>query len=116
MDFLSEASSTGIGRVLLSGAVVNFVLVILGSLAGLLLKKGIPEKVRDTLMKGMALCVLYIGITGLFEDGARIIVIIISVAVGTIIGELLDLDRRVNNLGKRVENAFNKKGGNTKIY
>ena len=115
MDFLSEASSTGIGRVLLSGAVVNFVLVILGSLAGLLLKKGIPEKVRDTLMKGMALCVLYIGITGLFEDGARIIVIIISVAVGTIIGELLDLDRRVNNLGKRVENAFNKKGGNTKI-
>ena len=115
MEFLSGAGSTPIARVLLSGAVVNFALVILGSLLGMLFKKGIPEKVRKTLMNGMALCVIYIGVTGLFEDTTNIIIIILSLAVGSVIGELIDLDRRVNSLGERLEKSFNKKGGNVKI-
>ena len=94
MDFINSAAATPLGRVLLSGAVVNFALVILGSLLGLLFKKGIPEKVRTTLMNGMALCVIYIGVTGLFEESANIIIIILSFAVGAVIGELIDLDRR----------------------
>lgn len=115
MDLINSAAGTPIGRVLLSGAVVNFVLVIIGSLLGLLFKRGIPERVRKTLMNGMALCVIYIGITGLFEKNTSIIIIILSLASGAVIGELIDLDKRVNNLGERLEKSFNKKGGNTKI-
>lgn len=115
MDFLNSAAATPLGRVLLSGAVVNFVLVIIGSLLGLMFKKGIPERVRTTLMSGMALCVIYIGVTGLFEKNTNIIIIILSVAVGAVIGELVDLDRRINLLGERIETKFNKNGGNTKI-
>ena len=115
MGLINSAAATPIGRVLLSGAVVNFVLVILGSLLGLLFKKGIPERVRKTLMNGMALCVIYIGITGLFEENTNIIIIILSLAFGAVIGELIDLDKRVNSLGERLEKSFNKKGGNTKI-
>lgn len=95
-------------RIITSGAVVNFFLVILGCILGLLLKKGIPERVRTTLMNGMALCVMYIGITGLLEKGANIIIIILSFALGAIIGELLDLDRLVNNLGVSIEKKFSK--------
>ena len=40
-----------------SGAVVNFFTVIIGTGIGLLFKKGIPEKVKTTLMNGMALSV-----------------------------------------------------------
>lgn len=115
MDFLRNFLATDPGKVLSSGAVVNFFLVIIGSLLGLLFKKGIPERIRQTLMTGMAFCVLYIGITGLFEAQANILVMIVCMALGSIIGEVIDLDKRVNNLGLRIENSFKKKDSNTKI-
>ncbi len=100
-------------NIITSGAVVNFFTVVLGSLLGLAFKKGIPERVRTTLMNGMALCVLYIGISGLFEDGTNILTVIISVALGAIVGELCDLDGAVNRLGARLETALGK--GQTKL-
>lgn len=115
MDFLRNFLATDLGKVLSSGAVVNFFLVIIGSLLGVLFKKGIPERIRQTLMTGMAFCVLYIGITGLFEAQANILVMIVCMALGSIIGEVIDLDKRVNNLGLRIENSFKKKDSNTKI-
>lgn len=102
-------------QIFLSGAVINFFLVIAGSLVGLLFRKGIPDRIKDALMKGMALCVLYIGISGLFENDVKILVIIISFALGAVIGELIDLDRCVNRLGQRLESGLNRNGGSTKI-
>ena len=115
MEIINSLSQTFVGKIITSGAVVNFFLVILGTLFGVLFKKGIPEKIQQALMTGMAFCVLYIGVTGLFEKGANILIIIICFAVGAILGELIDLDRRVNNVGLWLENKINKKGGNTKI-
>ncbi len=106
MEVLNSISETAVGRVFMSGAVVNFFIVILGSAIGLLFKKGIPEKVKNTLMCGMALCVIYIGITGLFEQNINIIVVILSFALGSVVGELLDIDRLVNRLGEKVEKAI----------
>ena len=114
MDFLNTFTSTTLGKILTSGAVVNFFLVVLGTLIGLLFKKGIPEKLQNALMTGMAFCVLYIGITGLFEQGANILVMIVCFAVGAVIGELIDLDKQVNRLGKKIENRFSK-NSNSKI-
>lgn len=113
MSFFDSLNNTAFWRILSSGAVVNFFTVIIGTLIGLLFKKGIPEKVKTTLMSGMALCVLYIGISGLFEDGTNIIIIITSMAIGSVIGELLDLDRLVNKLGENLEKKFS--NGDTKI-
>ncbi len=101
--------------ILTSGAVVNFFTVILGAGIGLIFKKGIPEKLNNALMTGMALCVLLIGIDGILNDGNKILVIIISVAAGAVIGELIDLDKLVNRLGEKLEQQVNKKGGNAKI-
>lgn len=102
-------------NVLKSGAVVNFILVIIGSAVGLLFKKGIPERIRSALFSGMAFCVLLIGIDGMLNEQNNILVIIVSVALGAIIGELIDIDKWVNRLAHRIESSFNKKGGNTKI-
>ncbi len=115
MEFLNNIASTAAGKILSSGAVVNFFLVIIGSLLGLLFKKGIPEKIQQTLMTGMAFCVLYIGITGLFEEGANILVMIVCFAVGALIGELFDLDKRVNNLGIWIEKKVSVDGKGGKI-
>ncbi len=115
MYLLFSFTDTTIGILVTSGASVNFFLVILGSLIGLLFKKGIPSKIQNALMSGMAFCVLYIGVTGLFEGDANILVIIPCFAFGAIIGQLIDLDKLVNQLGEKIEDKFNKKGGNTKI-
>ena len=108
MGVLNEFASTAIGRIFLSGAVVNFFAVIIAGALGLLFKKGIPEKVKTTLMYGMALCVMYIGITGLFEEGANIIVIIISFALGSVIGELVDFDGAINRLGDKLQKKLSR--------
>ena len=106
MDFLKALSAEGLVRIFTSGAVVNFFTVIAGTLIGLLFKKGIPARVKTTLMNGMALCVLYIGVMGLFEDSINVLIIIASFAISSIIGELVDFDGMVNRLGSTLETKF----------
>ena len=109
MVFSNELSQTLLGRIFLSGAVVNFLAVLIAGLLGLLIKKGIPERVKNALMHGMALCVLYIGITGLFEEGINIIIVIISFTIGSVLGELIDFDKRINNIGIKLQNKLSSK-------
>ena len=65
-------------RIFLSGAFINFLLVILGGVLGVLFRKGIPERVQKILMQSMALCVIYIGVTGIFDDNAKILYLLIK--------------------------------------
>lgn len=95
------------------GTIVNTLAIILGCIVGLLIKGGIPEKLSNTVMSGIALCVIYIGISGALEDSNTLITII-SMAIGAIIGELIDLDKRLNKLGKHLENKFTKKDDKNK--
>ena len=96
---------------ILLGALVNCAAVIVGSLLGLLFKKGIPEKISDTVMKGMGLCVLWIGVTGAIK-GQNALVMIFSLLFGAVIGELIDLDKWVGRLGEWIEKKVGKNHGN----
>lgn len=96
------------------GVLVNTAAVIVGSSIGLVAKKIIPKKCADFVMTALALCVLYIGISGTLE-GENAIVVIISMVVGSIIGFALKLDDHLNNLGDRVEARFNKGDGTVSI-
>ena len=102
-------------RVLTSGALVNFILVIIGGSIGMLVKSGIPERIRDALMKGMALCVFYIGVTGLFEDDINPIIVVLSLGLGAALGELCDLDKQINRLAGFIESKISKGGANVTI-
>ena len=84
------------------GVLVNTGAVILGGAIGMLLKKGIPERIANIIMKAVALSVIYIGITGLME-GSNTLVLIISMIVGGVIGELLRLHDRLNGLGDKIQ-------------
>ena len=92
------------------GTMVNTGAIIVGGLLGLLLKKGLPEKMADTLMKGLGLCTLFLGISGSLK-GENSLILIISMVTGTILGELLDLEGRINSLGIWVEGRFQKAQG-----
>ena len=92
------------------GTIVNTAAILLGTLLGLLLKKDLPERFQDVIMKGLALCVLLIGISGALK-GENTLIAILSIAIGAIIGEIIDLDRRLNNLGQLLEARFSKGDG-----
>lgn len=84
------------------GTLVNTAAVAAGGLIGLLLKRGIPQRITDAVMQGIALCVIYMGISGALE-GSKTLALIVSMALGAVIGTVLDLDGRLNRLGESVE-------------
>lgn len=89
------------------GVIVNMIAAVVGGTLGTLFKKGIPEKITNSIMIAVGLCVVYIGIDGALK-GENTLVLIISMLVGTAIGSLIDIDDKINRLGKWVENKFNK--------
>lgn len=97
---------------ILQGTLVNVATVALGTGIGLLIGKGIPDRVSDLMQKGLGLCTLYIGIQGAMVD-AKILAVIISMAIGAVIGALLDLDAWLKHLGDRIQDKMKTKGNSS---
>lgn len=92
------------------GVIVNTLTVLLGSSIGLFAKKGIPEKISQTVMFAVGLCTLYIGIDSALE-GSNTIVLIVSIVLGTIVGSLIDIDDKINRLGSFFEGKMKEEHG-----
>lgn len=91
------------------GTWVNCIAVILGSGVGMIVKRGLSPKMNSSIMSALALCVMYIGISGAFEC-QNVLVVILSVAIGTLIGEGFDLDAHLGRLGDYLEEKVSKNG------
>lgn len=96
------------------GVIVNTVAVLFGSTIGLLFKKAISDKIAKAAMSVIALCTLYIGISGALK-GENTLILIISMLIGTIIGTFLDLDGKIEFLGQMIEKRFRKKDGQVSV-
>ena len=96
------------------GTIVNALAILAGGAVGLLLKNGIPKKIADTVMSGVGLAVLYIGISGSLE-GSKTLVAILSIVVGGALGAWINIDGGLNRFGEAVQKKFSKKEeeGNT---
>ncbi len=102
------------------GTIVNMLTVVGGSLIGLLFRRLLGgkkndrmEAVSDAIFKGLALCVLAIGVSGTIGGfGDCTLVVIVSMALGALIGQLLNLEKGVNFLGKKIEGLAREKFGN----
>lgn len=92
----------------LSGTIVNAVLIIIGSLIGRLLS-GIPETMKNTIMNGIGIAVVVLGIQmGLQSD--NFLIVIISIVAGAVIGELFRLEDKLNQAGIWIENKVGGRG------
>ncbi len=96
-----------------SGVIFNTLTVILGSLIGLALQRGIPKKLTDSLMCGLGLCTVYIGISGAVSAGgdpeASPVAPIIAIALGTLAGTLIDIDSLLCRAGDAIEKKVSHK-------
>ena len=95
----------------LLGTIVDTLAIVAGTFIGLLFKKGISEKLSRTLMQALGLCALFVGIDGASKVDS-LMVVIVCMALGALIGEIIDIDARLNKLGFKVQQKFKHKKGN----
>ena len=94
---------------ILTGALVNFITVVAGTLVGLVAGKFLNERIRAATMSAEALITIGIAVPGLLNS-TKPLVPILSLVIGTVIGEALDIDRAVNRLGDKLQERFKGKG------
>lgn len=93
------------------GTIVNALAVVVGGLIGLLFKNSIPEKIADALLKAAGLAVITVGIKLMFA-GDNLTLLIMSIIIGTAIGELINIEGKLDNLGEMVEGKMKNKQSN----
>lgn len=93
------------------GTVVNSITIILGSIFGFIIKRGIKDEYKKTIMDGVGLAVIVIGLMGAIKTENTILAII-SIVLGSLFGEILGIERKLNSLGDTMEERFGKGDSN----
>lgn len=96
---------------MLLGTLVNVVLVLIGGFVGLFLKKGISKRFSDLIMHAIALVTMVIGIT-FATASENMLIVIISLVVGALIGEGININKRLNQLGDLIKSKVKSESGN----
>lgn len=101
------------------GTIVNAIAIFLGASAGLLAKKGLPDRFKSTIMQSLGLSIIIIGISGTLQgiykmldsgklDRQYIMDMILYLVIGSILGELLRIEDALEKLGQWFQNRFAK--------
>lgn len=98
---------------ILLGSFINAALIILGAIIGRIFQN-LPDTMKNTVLQIIGLAVALLGIQMGFE-GSNFIIIIISLVIGAVIGEWIDLDKQLNRLGKWIETKFGNKSSEGKV-
>lgn len=86
----------------MTGTILNAVAIIAGSLIGIMLGNRLPEKVRETVLNGLGLMVLVVGLSMALET-SNILIPLFSVLIGGILGELLRIEDGLHAVGVWLE-------------
>lgn len=109
------------------GTVVNMLLIISGALLGMFFGKRFPARVREIVMQAAGLVVLFIGVSGLLSavftvEGDMVVgnyslMVVLSLILGSILGELLDIEGRLARGGDWLQRKLQKNshGGSSRI-
>jgi uncharacterized membrane protein YqgA involved in biofilm formation len=93
------------------GTIINAIAIIVGSLIGIFMRKGISNRYKKIIMQGIPLCIIIIGISNALKSN-DLMVMILSVVIGSIIGETLNIELRLEHLGEYLKSKFKNSNGN----
>ncbi len=82
----------------MGGAILNMITVAIGSVIGLLVGNRLSQKIQESVVTGLGLVTMFVGISNAGKSG-NIIIPVLSIAIGVIIGELLDLQTKLERFG-----------------
>jgi uncharacterized membrane protein YqgA involved in biofilm formation len=98
------------------GTLINVAAIIVASILGVIFKKGLPEKIQKSIMLalGLGLAAVSLGwflqeffsVEGTSLGTSRELLIIVSLVLGILIGEWIDIDKRLNNLAQNIEKKY----------
>ncbi len=94
------------------GVIVNSIAIVIGGIIGLGFKRGISEEYEKIILNGIAASVTLIGITGtvngLSDDRANPMLFILALVIGGGIGQFINIDKKLEELGDFLETKFSK--------
>lgn len=102
------------------GTLANMAMILIGASVGIIIKGGLKQRFQDTMMNALGLAVMFIGISGALqgiftieEDGihtANVMLMVVSLAIGAFVGELIDIETRLDRLGEKIKSLLKVKG------
>ena len=101
------------------GTIVNALAIIIGGSVGLFIKRGLKQKYKDIIMQTLALSVMFVGLqsalSGLLNENVEPILYILSLVIGSAIGEKIDIELRLNKLGDSIQKKMGQKAEESNI-
>lgn len=96
---------------ILLGTIVNAVAILIGGVVGTFAKKGIPERFGNLIINALGLFTAILGI--MFAIGSKKIeIVVFSLIIGAFIGEAIDIEKRLDDFGKSVQDKLKGLSGN----
>lgn len=102
------------------GTLGNIAAILIGSAVGIILKGGLKKRFQDTIMSALGLAVMFIGISGALQgmlivkegslDTENIMLMIVSLAIGAFVGEIIDIEARLDRFGEWLKKLLKVKG------
>lgn len=89
----------------MTGTLVNVATVLLGSILGIILKSRLPEKLTKTVFQALGLFTLALGFIMAIK-AQNYLVIVFSLVLGAIIGELIDLELITDQFSEKIKNKI----------
>lgn len=87
------------------GTLINASAVMLGSIIGLIINSKIPKKITNTAFHGVGLFTIVLGIMMAIKTN-NFLIMIFSIVIGAVIGEIIDIDKRINNFGDWIKKKY----------
>lgn len=100
------------------GTIVNTIAILVGSVAGSLLKKGIKEEYKSALFTAMGFAAVALGVNAVVQNmpnSAYPVLFIVSLAIGGLVGTIIDIDAKFQQLVGRFSKSDLSKGLSTAI-
>ncbi|NLO89777.1 MAG: DUF554 domain-containing protein [Clostridia bacterium] len=91
------------------GNIVNALSIIVGTLIGRLLGKGFSENIKTTVLQGLGVGVLLVGLTMALETN-KIIIVLLSILLGALVGEIIGIEEFLDRLGRSLEEKLSAGG------
>jgi len=95
---------------MLLGTVANVAAIVLGTLVGLLLRRRLPQRIATIMTQGLGLVTALIGLQMVVAT-QNVLIVLVSIVVGGVVGELIQIEGRLDTLGKRIEKRFGRRRG-----
>ena len=87
------------------GTVINVIAIVVGTVTGLLIGPRLPDRMRETILHAVGLVVVAIGLSQVVASD-NIVFPLVAVVAGTIVGELLRIEDRLESIGVRLRKRF----------